>query len=192
MQRVEQYINRIMETADLARRDRKRVRGELESHIQELFRAGELSGLTEMEAMNMIENEFGNPEKMGKMIAAAKGKFRTYLKKQTRKVPITVAAALVIALTVRAVAFEAFVVTSDAVSPVIPNSSRVLVNKLSTDFETNDVIFFRSDREAKVGIIENIDKSRGGFIVSRNDEENTFVPSDKIVGRAVFIYFCSL
>lgn len=192
MQRVEQYINRIMETADLAGRDKKRVRGELESHIQELFRAGEHSGLTEMEAMNMIENEFGNPEKMGKMIAAAKGKFRTYLKKQTRKVPVTVAAALVIAFTVRALAFEAFVVTSDAVSPLIPNNSRVLVNKLSTDFETNDVIFFRSDREAKVGIIENIDKSRGGFIVSRNDEENTFVPSDKIVGKALFIYFCSL
>ena len=192
MQKVEQYINRIMENADLAYRDEKRVRSELESHIQELFQDGEVSGLTEMEAMNMIEKEFGNAERLGEMIAKEKGKFRTYLKKEARKVPITVAAALVIALTVRAVAFEAFVVKSDAVSPVIPNSSRVLVNKLSTDFETNDVVFFRSDGEAKVGIIESIDKSRGGFIVSRNDEENTFVPSDKIVGRALFIYFCSL
>ena len=77
MQKVEQYINRIMENAELAYRDEKRVRSELESHIQGLFLDGEVSSLTEMEAMNMIEKEFGNAERLGAMIAKEKGKFRT-------------------------------------------------------------------------------------------------------------------
>ena len=57
MLNVEQYIDRVMEIADLARKDAKRVRGELESHVQELLNAGQESGLKESEVMEMIDKE---------------------------------------------------------------------------------------------------------------------------------------
>ena len=192
MQNVERYIDQIIEIADLTRKDEKRVRSELESHMQELLNDGEKSSLTESEVMNMIEKEFGSPEELGKMIAKARGKFRTYLKKEARKLPISIAAAIVIAFAVQAVAFEAFKVTTDAVSPVVPKSSRVLVNKLASNFETNDVIIFRSDTRKMVGIIKEIDGDRGGVIVSRKNQEDTFVPRDKMIGKAFFLYSCSL
>ncbi len=192
MLNVEQYIDRIMEIADLTRKDSERVRGELESHMQELLNSAENSGLTESEVMNMIEKEFGNPKKLGKMIAKARGKFRTYLKKEARKAPIALAVALIFAFAVRAVAIEAFVVSTDAVSSVAPKGSKVFVNKLTSNFEKNDVIIFRPDKRAMLGIIKEIDRDRNGVIVSRKNEEDTFVPRDKIVGKAFFLYSYSL
>ena len=192
MQNVERYIDRIIEIADLTRKDEKRVRSELESHMQELLNDGEKYSLTESEVMSMIEKEFGHPEELGKMIARARGKFRTYLKKEARKLPISIVVALVIAFAVQAVAFEAFKVTTDAVSPVVPKSSRVLVNKLTSNFETNDVIVFRSGTRAMAGIIKEIDGDRNGIIVSRKNQEDTFVPRDKMIGKAFFLYSCSL
>ena len=192
MLNVEQYIDRIMEIADLTRKDEKRVRSELESHIQELLNAGEDSGLTESEVLEMIEKEFGNPEELGKTIAKARGKFRTYLKKKTRKTLISIAVALVIALAVKAVAFEAFRVTSDVASPVVPNGSRVLVNKFTGDFKVDDVIVFRPEKQAMVGIIKTIDSDRDGVFVIRKNQEDLFVSKDKIVGKAFILYSCSL
>jgi hypothetical protein len=192
MQNVEQYIDRIMEIADLTRKDEKRVHSELVSHIQELLNAGEKSGLTESEVLEMIEKEFGNPEELGKTIAKARGKFRTYLKKKTKKTLITIAVTLVIALAIRAVAFEAFRVTSDVASPVVPNGSRVLVNKFTGDFKVDDVIVFRPEKQAMVGIIKTIDSDRDGVIVSRKNQEDVFVSKDKIVGKAFILYSCSL
>jgi len=192
MQNVERYIDRIMEIADLTRKDEKRVRSELESHMQELLNDGEKYSLTESEVMSMIEKEFGHPEELGKMIAKARGKFRTYLKKEARKLLISIAAALVIAFAVQAVAFKTFKVTTDAVSPVVPKSSRILVNKLTSNFKTNDVIVFRSGTRAMTGIIKEIDGDRNGVIVSRKNQEDTFVPRDKMIGKAFFLYSCSL
>ena len=192
MLNVEQYIDRIMEIADLTRKDNKRVRRELKSHMQELLNSAENSGLTESEIMNMIEKEFGNPKELGKMIAKARGKFRTYLKKQARTLPITLAVVLVLSLAVRAVAFQAFRVATDAVSSVVPKGSRVLVNKLTRNFEKDDVIVFRSDKRAMLGIIKEINRDRSGVIIRRKNEEDTFVPRDRIVGKAFFLYSYSL
>jgi hypothetical protein len=192
MQNVEQYIDRIMEIADLTRKDEKRVRSELASHIQELLNAGEKSGLEESEVMSMIENEFGKPEELGKMIARSRGKFRTYLKKEARKFLITLAVFIVIALAIRAVAFEAFRVTSDVASPVVPEGCRVLVNKLTNNFETNDVVIYRPDKHARVGIIKEIDTDKDGVVVARKNEEDVFVSKEKIVGKAFILYSCSL
>lgn len=189
---VEQYLDRIMEIADLTGKDEKRVRGELEVHLQEMLIAGEKSGLTESEVMAMVEKQFGNPEELGRMIAQAKGKFRTYLKKQARKLPICIVIVVALAFTLKAVAFEAFRVTTDAAFPIVPKSSRVLINKLTNNFKVNDVIVFRQEKQAMVGIVKEIDKDKDGVMVSRKNQEDTFVGKDKIVGKAFFLYSCSL
>ncbi|OHB67013.1 MAG: hypothetical protein A2Y76_07535 [Planctomycetes bacterium RBG_13_60_9] len=192
MHNLEEYLNKIMEVADLAPRDARRVRNELQSHLRELLDVGHNRDLPESEVMSMVEKEFGSPEELGTMIARAKGRFRTYLKKQARRLPLTLAAAVVLAFAIKATAFEAFRVTTDALSPRVPASSRVLVNKLSRQVDANDVIVFRLDKEYRVGIVRQTDSDRGGILVHRNGEPEVFVPSHQIVGKAIFLYSYAL
>ena len=188
MHNLEQYVNRIIEIADLAPRDARRVRGELQCHLGELLGAGNRQNLSESEVMNMVEKEFGNPEELGAMIARAKGRFRTYLKKQARRLPLSLAAAVVLAFAIKATAFEAFRVTTDSLSPRVPARSRLLVNKLSRHVDANDVIVFRLDADYKVGIVRQTDPDRGVVVVHRNGEPDVSVRNDQIIGKAFFLY----
>jgi hypothetical protein len=81
---IEAYVNKVLECADLAPSDEKRVRAELRDHILEMIDNGKHIGISETEVMQMVTKEFGTPEELGKMIAKAKGRFFTYLKKQAR------------------------------------------------------------------------------------------------------------
>ena len=51
----------------------------------------------------------------------------------------------------------------------------------------NDVIIFRPEKRALVGIVKEIDDDKGGVIVARKNEEDVFVMKDKIVGKAIFL-----
>ena len=192
MLNIEEYLDRVMEAAALTKKDGRRVRGELQSHIQDLLSAGETKGLEESEVVVMIEKEFGNADELGKMIAKAKGRFLTYLKKKTKKIAVTLVVALVVALAIKAVAFEAFHVTGDVASPRVPINSRIMVNKLNDNFAVDDVIVYRPEKGARVGIVKEIDDAKNGVIVTRKGEGDTFVSNDKIVGKAVWLYYCKL
>ena len=65
---VEQYISRVLEVADLTRKDERRVYDELQLHMEKLLHAGAKSGLTESEVMSMVEKEFGDPKELGEMM----------------------------------------------------------------------------------------------------------------------------
>jgi len=188
MHHLEQYLNRIIEIADLAPRDARRVRGELQCHLSELLDAGERQNRSESEVVKMVEKEFGSPQELGKMIARAKGRFRTYLKKQARRLPLTLAAAVVLAFALKATALEAFRVTTDSVSPRVPARSRLLVNKLSRHLDANDVIVYRLDADYKVGIVRQVDAVRDTVVVRRNGEPDVCVRDDQIIGKAIFLY----
>lgn len=188
MHSLEQYLDRIMEIADLAPGDAKRVRGELEAHLGELLDAGVRENLPESEVMTMVRREFGSPEELGAMIAKAKGRFRTYLKKQARRLPVTLAVAVVLALAIKATAFEAFRVTNDAASPRVPASSRVLINKLSRQVDVNDVVVFRVEEGHRVGIVAGIKADQKGIVIRRNGEPDVVIPDRQVVGKAVFLY----
>ena len=97
-----------------------------------------------------------------------------------------------IALGIRAVAFEAFCVTGDVVAPRVPVNSRILVNKLTDNFEIDDVIAFRLEQGARIGLVKEIDNAKNGVIVARKGEDDMFVSNDIIVGKAVFLYYCKL
>ena len=191
MLNVEQYVDRIMEIADLTRKDEKRVRGELESHIQELLNAGEKSGLTERAVIEMIEKEFGKPEELGKMIAKAKGKFRTYLKRETKSLLIVIPVAIILAFILKFTIIEEFRITSDALSPRVPKSSRVMVNKLARNFEPGDIIIFKSDNYNMLGIVKEIAENKNNLIITRNNEKDKVVAINKIKGKAFLLYSCS-
>jgi hypothetical protein len=188
MHGVEDYLDRIMEIADLAPRDAGRVRSELQSHLRELLDAGNRHRLSESEVANMVEKEFGSPEELGAMIAKARGRFRTYLKKQARRLPVTLAAAVVLALALKVTALEAVRVTTDTLSPRVPVNSRLLINKLSRHVDANDVIVFRLDEGYKIGIVGQADPQRRGVVVRRAGDPDTFVRTDQIIGKAFFLY----
>jgi len=173
------YIQDVMEYADLAREDERAVRGELNEHLQTLF-AGKLS-VNQKEATAMIENEFGKAGIIGRGIARAKGRFRTYLKKQRRRLPITIPVALVLALSVRWAVAETFYAAGSGAEPLIPQGSRVVVYKLAKSFLPGDVIVFRVSDVYLLGIVKG--QAANGLVVGRHEEPDMMVQLDKVVGR---------
>ncbi len=188
---IEDYINQIIKFANLAKTDEQRVRRELENHLQELLNNGQQSGLTESEIIAMLEREFGNPEELGNLIAKAKGKFRTYLKKEARKLPIALVVTFVVISVVYFFVAQPFTVKTDSISPVVPQNSRILVNKLTHNFRANDIIVFRAENGKRCGIIKAVDKDNH-IIVSRKGEPDNLVSRDNIIGKAFFLYSFSL
>jgi len=83
MREIEEYIDRIAETAKLAPSDENRLRTELSDHIGEFFSNMKTICGSDEEAIDRTLREFGNAENLGEMISDAKGRFRTYIKKNS-------------------------------------------------------------------------------------------------------------
>ncbi len=132
----------------------------------------------------MLESEFGKPEVVGNGISNAKGRVRTYLKKLKRRLPIAVAACLVLAFSIRWAVAQPFYVPGKGAEPLIPQGSRILVYKLASEFRAGDVVVFRNlDGEALLGIVKT---DQGGVLtVSRNGEADREVPHAQVIGRVV-------
>lgn len=188
MNKIKTYIDRIMAVADLAPKDSRRVRGELTDHLLEIVKLGKQNNISYEETLAMIEKEFGDSNELGKAIAKSKGKFRTYLKKQARQLPLAIFVAVIFAFTIKAVAMEAFVVTNDAVAPAISIGQRILVNKLTSDFEENDVIVFENDGTKRIGWVKEVIRPDNVVIVARQGEDDEKVAIDQIIGKAFFLY----
>jgi hypothetical protein len=181
---IEEYLDRVMAHASLARRDQARVRGELKDHLAELAAKAREHSSTQEEITAMLENEFGKPEVVGKGIATAKGRVRTWLKKLKRGRLIALAACLVLMFTIRLAVAQPFYVPGKGAEPLIPQGSRILVYKLASEFRAGDVVAFRNlEGQALLGIVKT--DQEGVFTVSRNGEADRKVPHARVIGRVV-------
>lgn len=181
---IEKYLENVLCYADLAIADERNVRAELAEHLHALVEGSGASNPREIYAM--LKDQFGNPKQVGRGIAAAKGRLRTYFKKMGRKLPWQVGIALVLAFAVRFAVAEPFYVSGDGVTPLIPRGNRVLVYKLASSFNPGDVVVYRCDsRQYRLGIIRR-ESASGGWLVERNAgsaKEVQDVPRDRIIGR---------
>jgi hypothetical protein len=183
---VDEYLDEVLAFASLARGDERRVREELRDHLEELATTAREKGATQEEVRIMLQNDFGKPEAIGSAIARAKGRFRTYLKKQKRRLPITLAVGLILVLLLELTVVKVFSAATDAVAPNIPRGSRLLVYKLASAFYPGDVVAFRSiEAKTKLGIVQSINDGDGSLTVTRNGEPDVIVGRSKIVGRVV-------
>ena len=181
---IEEYLDRVMAQAGLARRDQARVRGELKDHLAELLGEARKHSSTQEEITAMLENEFGKPEVVGNGISQAMGRVRTTLKKMTKGLVIGVAACLVLNFSIRWAIAEPFYVPGRGAEPLIPRGSRVLVYKLASAFRAGDVVAFRGlEGEKLLGIVK-IEQA-GVLTVSRNGEADCEVPHWRVIGRVV-------
>lgn len=139
----------------------------------------------------MVEKERGSPDRVESVLAKTRGRFRTYLQKQARKLPVSPAAAIVLAFGIKATALEAVRVTTDALAPRVPVNSRLLVNKLRRQVDVDDVIVFRLDKERKLGVVKQINDDHS-VVVYRQGRPETLVRSEQIIGKAVFLYSYAL
>ena len=180
---IDRYLEDVLCHADLAAGDERNVRAELLEHLHELAASAETSN--PMEIYIMLKDRFGNPKCVGRAIAAAKGRMRTFFKKAARKLPLRVGIALILAFAVRYAVAEEFYVAGNGVTPVIPLGSRVLVYKLATSFNAGDVVVYRiADGVNRVGIIVR-QSSSGGWLIERNAgtaKECHDIPREEIVG----------
>jgi hypothetical protein len=176
---IQHYIQEVIEYADLARDDERAARGELNEHLQSLF-TGKLPPDTK-EAYAMIENEFGKASLIGRGIARAKGRIRTYWKKQRRRLPITIPVVLVLVFMVRWAVAQTFYAAGTGGEPLIPQGSHVVVYKLARTFLPGDVVVFRMPDAYWMGIVKS--QAANGLVVSKHGQPDMLVPLDKIVGR---------
>jgi uncharacterized protein YijF (DUF1287 family) len=181
---IARYLEDVLCYADLAPRDERSVRAELSEHLHELTAPAQSSNPTEVYAM--LKDQFGTPKRVGRGIAAAKGRLRTYFKKTARKLPLRVGIVLVLAFAVRYAVAQSFYVPGNSVSPAIPRGSRILVYKLAKSFDPGDVVVYRfANGEFRVGIIVH-QSHDGGWLVEKNNgstKERTDVARQDIVGR---------
>ncbi len=81
MYRIERYIDEIVRAARLAPGDARRLRAEVTDHVREMCAALRAGSVPEDEIAVRVMREFGDPAELGPMIASAKGRLRTCLKK---------------------------------------------------------------------------------------------------------------
>ena len=111
-------------------------------------------------------------------------KWRGWLAKKAKKLAISAAVAVVLALGIRVSVAEVFYAPSDAAAPEVPRNSRVLVYKLAGSFKPHDIIVYRTaNGVAMLGRIESADAT--SVTVSRAGSEHIVVPMHDVVGRVV-------
>jgi hypothetical protein len=181
---IDKYLEDVLCQADLARDDEHSVRAELKEHLETLMTSATVSNPKEI--YTMLKDEFGNPKKVGRAIAHARGYLRTFFKKQRRTLPWKVGIAAVLLLAIRYSVAESFYVPGDGLSPEIPRGSRVLVYKLSHSFAPGDVIVYRhSQNQNWLGRIVR-ESNSGGWVVERNagaDRVVAEIADSQIIGR---------
>lgn len=132
---VERYVAEVLKAADLALADEREVREELLDHAADLA-AAEGTPLTEQQAYGLLERRFGDAAALGDGIASAKGRLRTYLKKESRRLPAVAFCALILALALRSPALALYRASSDLIEPIVPAAAgmgaRLVVSRLWT------------------------------------------------------------
>jgi hypothetical protein len=183
---IDRYLENVLCYADLAPRDERSVRAELSEHLHELTASGQSSNPSEVYAM--LNDQFGTPKRVGRAIAAAKGRVRTWFKKFVRKAPLRVGIAVVLGIAVRYSVAQSFYVPGDGVAPAVPRGSRVLVYKLAKFFDPCDVVVFRNSQGVfLIGMIQCEDK-HGGWYIQKNSDKGKVtydVSRDDIIGRVI-------
>jgi hypothetical protein len=180
---IELYLENVLCYADLAARDERSVRAELAEHLHVMAVESKTSNPKEIYAM--LNEQFGSEKKLGRAIAAAKGRVRTFFKKRKTRWPIQIAIVLVLAFAVRFAVAQAFYVTGDGASPVVPRGSRVLVYKLASSFSPGDVVVFRHNGEFLIGIV-NRQMAENRWLIEKTiagKKEMFELTREEIVGR---------
>jgi hypothetical protein len=177
---IEKYLEDVLCYADLAAADEPSVRAELSEHIHLLVDSYQNSTPTEIYAM--LKEQFGAPKRVGRAIAAAKGRMRTWFKKRVRKLPLKVGIALVLVFSIRYAVAQPFYVSGNGAAPMIPRGSRILVYKLARSFSPGDIVVFKiANGEYRVGSIVSKDTA-DGWLIERNKQVQD-IAHENIVGR---------
>jgi hypothetical protein len=175
---VQKYLDAVIAIAGLSEVDSRLVRAELNEHLQSLISGRTFS--TPQEVFAMLEHEFGRPEQIGDSIGRTKGGIRTFFRKR-RKLPLTIAAAVLLTLTVRAAVAQEFYSPSNCLAPVIPQGSRIFVYKLARSFAPDDVIVFRKHDYYELGIVQR--QQDDMVLVAKYGQPDQWVRLTQIIGR---------
>ena len=110
-------------------------------------------------------------------------KWRGWLAKKAKRLGVSVAIALVLALGVRVAVAEVFYAPTDAVAQEVPRNARVLVYKLGGMPRAKDIVVYRTNGAAMLGRVVSVDAQN--VVVSRAGSANVTVPVRDVVGRVV-------
>jgi len=196
MRDIGTYLDRILYVANLAPDDAERVRSELSDHIDHLVEIGRRQNLKEDIIMDKIENEFGNPDELGKEISKAHGEFRTWLKfeatslrKEVRMLPYSIAVGTIFVLLIGFFIVGYHSVTDESLDPMIPKGNGALINRLAGSFKEGDIVSFRDPetKKRRIGVVGGIEADET-YRITFNEQPSLILAKSKIKGR-VFLHF---
>jgi hypothetical protein len=102
-----------------------------------------------------------------------------------RSFTVSIAAAVLIAMLVKATIAESFYIATDAVAPEVPEGSRLIACKLCRSLTAGDIVVYRDDGTNLVGRVTAVDGAADTVTVDRNDQAPVEIDREQIVGRVV-------
>ena len=106
--------------------------------------------------------------------------------RRLRRAGIGLVAAMVLTVGVRTAVAEVFVVPVASIEPEIPQNARVLVYKLTSDYQPGQIIAYRHPSGAAwLGRVDAFDPASGELIINRNGTGPVIIDQDTVIGRVV-------
>lgn len=106
--------------------------------------------------------------------------------RRLRRAGIGLVAAMVLTVGVRTAVAEVFVVPVASIEPEIPQNARVLVYKLTSDYQPGQIIAYRhTSGAAWLGRVDAFDPASGELTINRNGTGPVIIDEDTVIGRVV-------
>ncbi|MDR3403846.1 MAG: protein kinase [Chthoniobacter sp.] len=109
------------------------------------------------------------------------------LKVLLRKALASLFLAAAIALAVRTLLLQAYVVSGNSAAPEMPDGSHILVWKLSHKFASGDVAAYAHDRLTYVGRV--VGSTDATLTVNRNGQPDETIPRAQVIGKVISVYW---
>ncbi|PCJ56946.1 MAG: hypothetical protein COA79_17565 [Planctomycetota bacterium] len=182
----------------------KETLDELESHILDAMDELIDCGHSQKEAFSIAINNLGNSDSLAKefklnfsfhwIVKLYRNIYRVLSTKNLkfyhpRKLIVGGCFAIIIALPFRYIVASPYLAVSSAVSPEVPEGSRVFVYYLSQQFKVGDIVVFKlEDNKELLGRVLKLDDLNSMVTVGRNRENHKTIKIKSILGKVIVTF----
>ncbi|HIF00327.1 MAG TPA: hypothetical protein EYQ63_25810 [Fuerstia sp.] len=117
--------------------------------------------------------------------AESRRPFASRCRRAGRNLVMSIAFALVIAFVVEATVAQSFYAATDGVSPEVPMGARVLAYRLASEYSPGDIVVYEDNERFVLSRVTAIADDGRQLTVHKNDQPETQVSMDHVVGRVV-------
>ncbi|BBM85469.1 S24/S26 family peptidase [Candidatus Uabimicrobium amorphum] len=181
MDSIENYLEKVMTSANLFHKDSCRVESELRDHLHEIFDSKNKRNHSKEEVWKMVEQEFGDAQALGQEIAKAKGKFLTYCKKSFLSWKSWVLGIGIVLIFFSMASF--FYIKNARLAPILQEDSIVLAWRWVSDYSPGDIVIYKNEGQYRYALVKKIDGKK--LLLSRGEQEEISLEKNAIWGKVI-------